>query len=101
MQGKRQRSTLTPEKYLVARRLASFCLEESSDACAGPAGSDIGCLMTPNPTNVQRITPNISNLHFHANSEHTRDGTVLGPPHARTAVTALRGELLGHSVTRY
>ncbi|CAL5225822.1 g8601 [Coccomyxa viridis] len=41
-------------------------------------GSDIGCLMTPNPTDVQRITPNISNLHFHANSEHTRDGQYYG-----------------------
>ena len=46
---------------------------------AGPIGSDIGCLMTPNATNVQQITPNISNLHFHANSEHTRDGAALAP----------------------
>ena len=35
--------------------------------------------MSPNATNVQRITPNISNLHFHANSEHTRDGAPPSP----------------------
>ena len=46
---------------------------------AGPAGSDIGCLKSPNATNVQHITPNISNLHFHANSEHTRDGGFPRP----------------------
>lgn len=56
-----------------------LCLQECSDACVRHAGDDIGCLMSPNATNVQRITPNISNLHFHANSEHTRDGIPCTP----------------------
>ena len=49
--------------------------------------------MSPNATNVQRITPNISNLHFHANSEHTRDGAPSIPAahilHLHETVTEL------------
>ena len=39
------------------------------------AGSnDIACLESDNTSAVQYITPNISNLHFHGNSEHTLEG---------------------------
>ncbi len=74
---------------------ANCTLESFLQACAGLAGEDIGCLMSPNATNVQRITPNISNLHFHANSEHTRDGTVPSPSYTRTAVVVLCRQLQG------
>ena len=41
----------------------------------GSAGTDdIACLESDNTSAVQYITPNISNLHFHGNSEHTLEG---------------------------
>ena len=41
----------------------------------GFAGTDdIACLESDNASSVQYITPNISNLHFHGNSEHTLEG---------------------------
>ena len=43
--------------------------------CHGFAGTDdIACLASDNNSAVQYITPNISNLHFHGNSEHTLEG---------------------------
>ena len=46
----------------------------------GLAGtSDIGCLDSPASAPVQYVTPNFSNLHFHANSEHLRGGEHAFP----------------------
>ena len=46
---------------------------------------DIACLASDNTSAVQYITPNISNLHFHGNSEHTLEGERPAaqpcPPH--------------------
>ena len=56
--------------------------------------------MSPNATDVQRITPNISNLHFHANSEHTRDGAPLSPAVAMLQTTMLRTDWRGLAVLK-
>ncbi|CAK0782928.1 hypothetical protein CVIRNUC_006123 [Coccomyxa viridis] len=40
--------------------------------------NDIACLESDNTSAVQYITPNISNLHFHGNSEHTLEGLIYG-----------------------
>lgn len=44
----------------------------------GATLNDIGCLTSADTAVVEHITPNISNLHFHANAEHTLDGLYYG-----------------------
>ena len=48
---------------------------ERASGCMFHAGSDdIGCLASPANATVQYVQPQVANLHFHANSEHTRLG---------------------------
>ena len=47
----------------------------NSFECLLHAGeADIGCLASPANATVQYVQPQVVNLHFHANSEHTRLG---------------------------
>ena len=65
-------SVMLMRLLLMSRQV---CCVKCITMCHGTAGTDdIACLASDNTSAVQHITPNISNLHFHGNSEHTLEG---------------------------
>ena len=67
-----------PLQFMLMRLLSmskQVCFIKCITEGHGSAGTDdIACLESNNTSAVQYITPNISNLHFHGNSEHTLEG---------------------------